>query len=75
ESEIEYRYSLDLRYVKQYHEVEVEVSAEEVDGFDIESMAKRFHPAHNALFGYSLEDQRTPIELINMRLVCIGKTE
>jgi len=75
ESDVEYRYSLDLRYVKQYHEVEVEVTAQEVDRFDIESMARRFHPAHNALYGYSLEDQGTPVELINMRLVCIGKTE
>jgi len=75
ESDIEYRYSLDLRYVKQYHEVEVEVTAQEVDRFDIESMARRFHPAHNALYGYSLEDHGTYVELINMRLVCIGRTE
>ena len=75
ESDIEYRYSLDLRYVKQYHEVEVPVTAQEVDLFNIESMAKKFHPAHNALYGYSLEDQGTPLELINMRLVCIGTTE
>lgn len=74
ESEIEFRYSLDLRYVKQYHEVEVEITAQEVRNFDIESMATRFHPAHNALYGYSLEDQGTPVELINMRLVCIGRT-
>lgn len=75
ESEIEFRYSLDLRYVKQYHEVEVEVSHREVEEFAVESMAKRFHPAHNALYGYSLEDQGTAVELINMRLVCIGRTE
>jgi N-methylhydantoinase A len=75
ESDIEYRYSLDLRYVKQYHEVEVPVTAQEVDLFNIESMARKFHPAHNALYGYSLEDQGTPLELINMRLVCIGTTE
>jgi N-methylhydantoinase A len=75
ESDIEYRYSLDLRYVKQYHEVEVPVTAAEVDGFDLESMARRFHPAHNALYGYSLEDQGTALELINMRLVCVGTTE
>lgn len=75
ESDIEYRYSLDLRYVKQYHEVEVEIPAQEVDRFDIDAMARRFHPAHNALYGYSLEDQGTPVELINMRLVCVGKTE
>lgn len=75
ESEIEYVYSLDLRYVKQYHEVEVVISEAEVSGFDTASMADRFHPAHNRLYGYSLEDQGTPVELINMRLVCIGKTE
>lgn len=75
EPRIEYRYSLDLRYVKQYHEVEVDVTAEEVETFDVESMAKKFHPAHDALYGYSLEEERTPIELINMRLVCIGRTE
>jgi N-methylhydantoinase A len=61
--------------VKQYHEVEVFITAQEVDRVDIDSMARRFHPAHNALYGYSLEDQGTPIELINMRLVCIGRTE
>jgi N-methylhydantoinase A len=75
ESDIEYHYSLDLRYVKQYHEVEVPVTAQEVDVFDVLSMARKFHPAHNALYGYSLEDQGTPVELINMRLVCIGRTD
>ncbi len=75
ESDIEYRYSLDLRYLKQYHEVEVDVTAHEVDKFNIEAMARRFHPAHNALYGYSLEDQGTALELINMRLVCVGRTE
>ncbi len=75
ESDIEYRYSLDLRYIKQYHEVEVDATPQEVDRFDIESMAKRFHPAHNALYGYSLEDAGTPVELINMRLVCVGRTQ
>jgi N-methylhydantoinase A len=75
EKDILYRYSLDLRYVKQYHEVEVDVTAEEVEQFRIDAMAKRFHPAHNALYGYSLEEEGTPVELINMRLVCIGQTE
>ncbi len=42
---------------------------------DFENMARKFHPQHNKLYGYSLEEQGTPIELINMRLVCIGKTE
>jgi N-methylhydantoinase A len=75
ESDIEYRYSLDLRYVNQYHEVEVFITASEVDRFDLDAMARKFHPAHNALYGYSLEGRGNSVELINLRLVCIGSTE
>ena len=72
---VEYVYSLDMRYVKQYHEVNVVVTRDEVERGDMASMAKRFHPEHDRLFGYSLEEEGTPIELINMRLTCIGRTE
>ena len=75
EERIEFVYSLDLRYVKQYHEVNVEVSEEVAEKVDLDSMASLFHPQHNKLYGYSLEDEGTPVELINMRLVCIGETE
>ena len=68
-------YAVDLRYVKQYHEVGVEITAAEAEAVDIAAMAARFHPQHNALYGYSLEDEETPVELINMRLICIGETE
>ena len=68
-------YSLDLRYVSQYHEVTVEVGSEEVLKCDFDAMAKRFHPMHNKLFGYSLEEEGTDVELINMRLVTVGVTE
>lgn len=71
---VEFVYSLDLRYVNQYHEVDVVVTAKEVETANFQSMQSRFHPKHNALYGYSLEEG-TPVELINMRLVCIGQTE
>jgi N-methylhydantoinase A len=71
---IQHIYSLDMRYVKQYHEVNVEITREELEGGDFESMAAKFHPEHNRLYGYSLEEERTPIELINLRLSSIGKT-
>ena len=74
EDSIRHVFSLDMRYVKQYHEVNVEVTREEMEKGDIESMANRFHPEHNRLFGYSLEEEKTPIELINLRLSSIGKT-
>lgn len=74
EDSIQHIYSLDMRYVKQYHEVNIEISKEEAEKGDIESMALKFHPEHNRLYGYSLEEEATPIELINLRLSSIGKT-
>ena len=67
-------YSLDMRYVKQYHEVNVEVTEEEIAQGDVTAMMERYHPAHNRLFGYSLEEQGTPVELINLRLLSVGQT-
>ena len=67
-------YSLDMRYVKQYHEVNVEITQEELEKGDIDSIAVKFHPEHDRLFGYSLQEEGTPIELINLRLQSIGHT-
>jgi len=71
---IEFIYSIDMRYIKQYHEVNVTVSRKEIMEGDHRAIAKKFHPEHNRLYGYSLEEVGTPIEVINLRLKCIGKT-
>lgn len=75
EGRIEFVYSLDLRYLKQYHEVSVPISEEVAEKVDVEAMKEAFHPRHDKLFGYHLKEEGTPVELINMRLTCIGKTE
>jgi N-methylhydantoinase A len=67
--------SLDLRYVRQYHEVAVEITWEQAMDADPVLLAKKFHPQHDALYGYSLEDKGTPVELMNMRLTAAGVTE
>jgi N-methylhydantoinase A len=72
---ISYLLQLDLRYIRQYHEVSVELSWEEIEAGNTALVAKRFHQAHDALYGYSLEDRGTPVELINMRLTAVGTTE
>jgi N-methylhydantoinase A len=72
---IEFYPVLDLRYVGQYHEVPLSVPWEDVVSFDLEKIQKAFHNEHNRLFGYSLEDEGTEIELINVRLRVLGKTE
>jgi N-methylhydantoinase A len=68
-------YSLDLRYVKQYHEVNIEITAEDIEAGNFDAIAGKFHPEHNRLYGYSLEDDGTPLELINLRLTMLGNTE
>jgi N-methylhydantoinase A len=72
---IQFIYSIDMRYIKQYHEVNVVISREEIHQGKLTSIAKRFHPEHNRLYGYSLEELGTPIEVINLRLKCSGKTD
>jgi len=74
EDSIEHIYSLDMRYVKQYHEVNVEITKAELEKGDVGLIASKFHPEHNRLYGYSLEEEGTPIELINLRLLSVGQT-
>lgn len=75
EEAIHLMYSLDMRYVKQYHEVNIVVTKTEVERVNIRSIVDKFHPEHNRLYGYSLEEQETPVELINLRLTSVGKVE
>jgi N-methylhydantoinase A len=75
ENRIAHIFSLDLRYVKQYHEVNIEITSQEIKRADFGAISTRFHKKHNELFGYSLEEEQTPVELINLRIVCIGRTE
>jgi len=66
---------LDCRYIKQYHEVSVPIARELVTRRDAEAIARAFHAEHNRLYGYSLEAERTPVELINVRVQAIGAVE
>ncbi len=68
-------YSIDLRYLGQYHEVNVPVDAALVKPLDLEAVARAFHAAHDRLYGYALDREGTSIELINLRLTAIGTSE
>ncbi len=63
---------LDLRYSGQYHEVIVDVSEAALRDADFEAIRELFHREHNRLYGYDLGEERTAVELINIRLVAIG---
>jgi N-methylhydantoinase A len=71
----QFRVRFDCRYVKQYHEVSFDVAREWIARRDGEAIARAFHDVHNRSFGYSLETERTPIEIINVRLQAVGATE
>ena len=63
---------LDCRYLKQYHEVSVQVSMAAIDRHDSAAIARAFHDEHQRLFGYTLEAEASPVEIINVRLQAIG---
>ncbi|WP_025322208.1 hydantoinase/oxoprolinase family protein [Deferrisoma camini] len=75
EDRVETHVVLDLRYVRQYHEVSVEVPWDEALAADPEAFAARFHPQHDALYGYNLAEKGTPVELINVRVTTVGRTD
>lgn len=58
----------EMRYVRQYHEVGLPL-------FPLEDLAERFHAEHHRLYGYSLAEEGTPLELINLRVRAIGVTD
>jgi len=66
--------TLDCRYIRQYHEVSFVVPRELVAARDVAGIARRFHAEHERLYGYSLEQEATPIEIINVRVQAIGST-
>jgi N-methylhydantoinase A len=68
EDRMRLRVDAEMRYVRQYHEVCLPL-------FPLEDLEGRFHAEHNRLYGYSLAEEGTPLELINLRLRAIGLTD
>ncbi len=66
-------FSVDLRYVGQYHEVSVSLAPEEALSLDLDALGGRFHARHDQLYGYSVPN--SPVELVTVRLTAIGETD
>ena len=75
ESKIQYLPSLDLRYSGQFHEVQLEVSWDDIWNFELEKIKNTFHDEHNRKYGYELRLEKTELEVINVRLRAVGITE
>ena len=65
-SDIEFEYHLDLRYVGQEHTVKVEMSADKNGMIDIGSTIDRFHQEHEKQFTYRLDNG---VEMVSFHLV------
>ena len=66
---------LDCRYLKQYHEVSFAVSRASIRARDAAAIAAAFHAEHQRLYGYSLESENAPVEIINVRVQALGTTD
>ncbi len=75
EDRVRHDVALDLRYLKQYHEVTVPVGRDALEGRDAMAAATAFHARHNRLYGYDLAADGTGIELISVRVRSMGLTE
>jgi 5-oxoprolinase (ATP-hydrolysing) len=62
----------DCRYAGQGYEVRTEVPAGAVDDGWVEELRERFHAAHEHEYGHRFD---APIEIINIRVVGIGRVD
>ena len=68
-------HGLDLRYVGQYHEVSVAVTAVQLREADWEAIRAAFHDRHDRIYGYALRDEGAGVELVSVRLSAFGETD
>jgi N-methylhydantoinase A len=68
-------HSLDLRYVGQYHEVAVPVTAAQLQSGDWQAIRAAFDDRHDRLYGYALRGEYAGAELVSARLTALGETD
>ncbi|MFO1375670.1 MAG: hydantoinase/oxoprolinase family protein [Steroidobacteraceae bacterium] len=70
---VKINYSMDLRYVGQFNEVEVPVTpGKGLTAKLLDGIVANFHERHDGLYGYSMKGM--PVELINLRVTARGVT-
>jgi N-methylhydantoinase A len=63
--------SLDMRYVDQIHECQVDIPAQDLTPQNIGEIVEAFHHRHEELFTYSERDNH--VEIINLESTVIGQ--
>ena len=70
--EAQFLCSADMRYRGQSFEVETALDAGAIENGDLQAFADAFHEAHQRLYYHS--DREAPVQIINLRLVALGRT-
>lgn len=65
--------SLDMRYVDQIHECQVDIPTADLSPQNIGQIAEAFHRRHEELFTYSERDNM--VEIINLESTVVGRVE
>ena len=63
--------SLDMRYVDQVHECQVDIPPEDLSAGNIDAIAEAFHTRHEELFTYCERDNA--VEIMNLESTVVGK--
>lgn len=66
------RWEADLRYRGQHNEIGVPFTADDLAGG---ALAELFHRQHEHLYGYALPVGLDGVEMLNLRVTCLGVTQ
>jgi len=66
------RRTVDMRYVRQFHEVEVDVPEGSVADGDIATIVRRFHEAHRRVYTFSMENEQVEFLTFRLRASCVS---
>ena len=69
--EVEVRYSADVRYLSQIHELSLPVDESLAERLQMDDLHARFDDLHERVFGYLLPEE--PLEVVNLRVRCLAR--
>ena len=69
--DVEVRYSADLRYLRQIHELNMPMDESLANCPEMDTLHARFDALHEGLFGYGLPEE--VLEVVNLRVRCLAR--
>ena len=72
EPEIAIKRLLDIRYIGQSYELTISCPSGEIDSIVLKKLVDAFHQEHESTYGHKAVEEG--IEIVNLRLVSMGKT-